>query len=232
MLDLGSGPGTALWAAMEHWPTLETMHAWEREPLAIDLGNVWSLHLNTPPSTTPSGGKIALSGALPSGAPDYDLIVIGHVLNELAPGARDALVASAWEHCTGLLLIVEPGTSSSFPIVLRARDLLLERGAHTIAPCAHDLPCPLPAAAPNDWCHFPQHLQRPAFQRVAKEASAGWEEAKFSYAAMARFSPDTPIYARLIHQPHLSKIGADLTLSANEGTINRPRIPQAQPPRL
>jgi ribosomal protein RSM22 (predicted rRNA methylase) len=224
MLDLGSGPGTALWAAVEHWPTLETIDAWEREPLSIDLGKRIAFASEHPAVNNAQWRQIALVGALPAGTPTYDLIVIGHVLNELAAGARDSLVASAWEHCTGLLLIVEPGTSSSFPIVLRARDLLLERGAHTIAPCAHDLPCPLPAAAPNDWCHFPQHLQRPAFQRVAKEASAGWEEAKFSYAAMARFGPDTPIYARLIHQPHLSKIGADLTLSASDGTITQSRV--------
>ncbi|MEP6776002.1 MAG: small ribosomal subunit Rsm22 family protein, partial [Chloroflexota bacterium] len=37
MLDLGSGPGTALWAAVEHWPGLETMQAWERDLLSIDL---------------------------------------------------------------------------------------------------------------------------------------------------------------------------------------------------
>lgn len=230
MLDLGSGPGTALWAAVEHWPTLETIHAWERELLSIDLGKRLASACEHLAVNNAQWRQIALTGTLPAGTPTYELIVIGHVLNELAPDVRDALVASAWEHCTGLVLIVEPGTSSAFPIVLRARELLLELGAHTIAPCAHDLPCPLPAATPNDWCHFPQHLQRPAFQRVAKEASAGWEEAKFSYAAMARFSPDSPIYARLIHQPHLSKIGADLTLSANDGTITRARILKSNRP--
>lgn len=224
MLDLGSGPGTALWAAAEHWPTLEAAHAWEREPLSIDLGKRLASASEHPAVNNAQWRQITLTGALPSGTPKYSLIVIGHVLNELAPDVRDALVTSAWEHCTGLLLIVEPGTSSAFPLVCHSRELLLSQGAHTIAPCAHDLPCPLPAAAPNDWCHFPQHIQRPAFQRIAKEASAGWEEAKFSYAAMARFAPETPIYARLIHQPHLTKIGADLILSANDGTITRPRI--------
>ncbi|HST03148.1 MAG TPA: small ribosomal subunit Rsm22 family protein [Chloroflexia bacterium] len=230
MLDLGSGPGTALWAAVEHWPDIETADAWEREPASIDLGKRLASASEHPAVNGARWRQIALTGALPPGTPTYDLIVIGHVLNELTPDVRDALVASAWEHCTGLLLIVEPGTSSAFPIVLRAREVLLESGAHTIAPCAHDLPCPLPADLPNDWCHFPQRLQRPAFQRVAKEASAGWEEAKFSYAAMSRFAPDTPIYARLIHQPHPTKIGVDLTLSARDGTITRPRIPKRDRP--
>ena len=37
LLDLGSGPGTALWAAVEHFPSLTTLHAYEREPAFIDL---------------------------------------------------------------------------------------------------------------------------------------------------------------------------------------------------
>jgi ribosomal protein RSM22 (predicted rRNA methylase) len=224
MLDLGSGPATALWAAAEHWPTLQTIHAWERESLSIDLGKRLASASEHPAVATAQWRQIALTGALPASTPTYDLIVLGHVLNELTPDVRDALVASAWDHCSGLLLVVEPGTSSAFPIVLRARDLLIEHGAHTLAPCAHDLPCPLPAAAPNDWCHFPLQIERPAFQRIAKEASAGWEEAKFSYAAMSRCPPETPIYARLIHQPHLTKVGADLTLSTNDATITRARI--------
>src|SRR3954465_8236720 len=38
MLDLGSGPGTALWAATAQWPSLRTLAAWEREPALISLG--------------------------------------------------------------------------------------------------------------------------------------------------------------------------------------------------
>src|SRR5262245_9563352 len=38
MLDLGSGPGTALWAASAQWPTLRELSAYEREPALIALG--------------------------------------------------------------------------------------------------------------------------------------------------------------------------------------------------
>src|SRR5687768_977120 len=38
MLDLGSGPGTALWAAAEQWPSLREIVAAEREPALIALG--------------------------------------------------------------------------------------------------------------------------------------------------------------------------------------------------
>jgi ribosomal protein RSM22 (predicted rRNA methylase) len=225
LLDLGSGPGTALWAAVERWPSLATLHAWEREPAFIGLGRELASASDNPAIRGAEWRQIVLSGALPSHTPRYDLVIIGHVLNELDEPARQALVASAWERCTGLLLIVEPGTSAAFPVVRAARDQLLQLGAHTIAPCAHDEPCPLQ----NDWCHFPQRLNRPSFQRRAKDAAVGWEEAKFSYAAMARFPSRTAIWGRLIHQPQVSKAGVELIVSSREGIV-RPRIPRRNRP--
>jgi ribosomal protein RSM22 (predicted rRNA methylase) len=148
-------------------------------------------------------------------SPSYDLVVLGHVLNELSAPLQEAVTAFAWEHCRGVLLIVEPGTTAAFAVVRRLREYLLTRGATTLAPCAHDRACPLR----NDWCHFPQRLNRPAFQRRAKEGSAGWEESKFSYAALARFPADHPIWGRLIHQPHPGKAGVTLTVSSRAGIV-------------
>jgi ribosomal protein RSM22 (predicted rRNA methylase) len=243
MLDLASGPGTALWAAADHFPSLTTIHAYEREPAFISLGKTLAQSSPHPALRDTHWRQITLTGPLPPPDPPtiqnselriqnskFDLVVIGHALNEMDPPTRDALVLSAWDQCAGLLLIVEPGTSAAFPVVLRARDLLLAQGAHTIAPCAHDMPCPLPTSSPHDWCHFPQRLQRPQFQRIAKEATAGWEEAKFSYAALARFPPVSPIYARLLHQPQQTKIGVDLTVSAADAAIHHPHIPKRHRP--
>ena len=99
------------------------------------------------------------------------------------------------------------------------RDHLLSQGAKTIAPCTHDKACPLQ----NDWCHFPQRINRPAFQRKAKAATAGWEESKFSYAAMARFEPDSPAWGRLIHQPNVQKGFVELTVSSQDGIV-QPKV--------
>ena len=50
----------------------------------------------------------------PRDVPSYDLIVIGHVLNELDEALRREVVAFAWQHCGGVLLLVAPGTSAAF----------------------------------------------------------------------------------------------------------------------
>lgn len=216
MLDIGSGPGTALWVATAQWPSLQTLVAWERESAFIDLGKQLIRASDNPMLRATTWQKVTIGGKLPNNIETYDLIVFGHVLNELPETLRKDIVTLAWQHCSGMLLIVEPGTSAAFPIVKAMREYLLTLDAQTIAPCTHDLACPLL----NDWCHFPQRLERPSFQRRAKSASAGWEESKFSYAAMARFPADSPIWGRLIHQPHKLKYQVRLPVSSKEGIVN------------
>ncbi len=237
MLDIGSGPGTALWAATEQWPTLQKLTAWEREPAFIELGRQLAQASARQALTATNWQRVTLDKKLVDGqqmantiekqlagqVESYDLIVFGHVLNELPETLRKDIVALAWQRCSGVLLIVEPGTSAAFPIVKAMRDSLLDLDARTLAPCPHDRPCPLL----DDWCHFPQRLERPAFQRRAKEASASWEESKFSYAAMARFPADAAIWGRLIHQPHKQKNMVSLTVSSTDGIVEV-QIPKKQ----
>ena len=222
MLDIGSGPGTALWAAAERWSSLREMVAWEREAAFIDLGRKLAQASANPAVKGVRWEQLTVGvGAGPAETATYDLVVLGHVLNELSEELQESVVELAWERCAGVLLTVEPGTSAAFPVVKRARERLLASGAFTLAPCAHDRECPLV----GDWCHFPQRLNRPAFQRRAKEGTAGWEESKYSYAALSRFPVEEPIWGRLIHQPHVGKAGVDLTVSSREGIV-RPHIPK------
>jgi len=213
MLDLGSGPGTALWAAAAQWSSLQQMAAYEREAALIALGRDLARGSETAAVRQTQWQRINLVD-LPATLPQrYDLVVLGHVLNELAPDLQRAVVAWAWAATDGVLLIVEPGTSAAFPVVRAARDDLLHAGAHTIAPCVHDKPCPLQ----NDWCHFPQRLKRPPFQRRARGAPSEWEDTKFSYAAMARFSAPTFIWGRVIMEPTSNKAYAEALVSEQSG---------------
>jgi ribosomal protein RSM22 (predicted rRNA methylase) len=215
LLDIGSGPGTALWAAVEQWPSLTGLDAWEREASFILLGQKLAPAAAHSAIRQAQWQKIDLRRQLPLIAHSYDLIVIGHVLNELKSDDQSRLVTYAWEHCTGVLLIVEPGTSAAFPLIKKAREQLLRLGVRTLAPCPHDHPCPLV----DDWCHFPQRLQRPQFQRRAKEAISPWEDCKFSYAAMARFAPANAPWARIIREPAVTKVYAEVQLCTADGIL-------------
>ena len=216
LLDLGSGPGTALWAATAQWPSLRALAAWEREPALIALGLSLARASHALAVRTAKWERLdlrALERASARMSEQFDVVVLAHVLNELDAESQQQVVAAAWQRTAGLLLIVEPGTSAAFDVVRAARDQLLGLGAHTIAPCAHDQPCPLQ----NDWCHFPQRLKRPEFQRRAREASSEWEESKFAYAAVARFAPRAPIWGRVIREPTSNKAYAEALISTAGG---------------
>jgi ribosomal protein RSM22 (predicted rRNA methylase) len=212
LLDLGSGPGTALWAVTEQWPSLRSLTAWEREPAFLDLGRRLAKRSASSALRAAAWQRVDLRAA---GDPPqrYDVVIVGHVLNELDDAAQAAVIDLAWRATDGLLLIVEPGTSAAFPPVRAARDRVLASGAHTIAPCVHDQPCPLT----DDWCHFPQRLKRPPFQRAARGAPSEWEDSKFCFAAMARFGPEDRIWGRVIRETTSNKAYAEAKISAIDG---------------
>lgn len=64
----------------------------------------------------------------------------------------------------------------------------MTRGAHIIAPCAHNVPCPLAPAFKErkDWCHFSVRIPRGKYHRRAKEASLPYEDEKYSYLVVSR----------------------------------------------
>lgn len=219
LLDIGSGPGTALWVAAQIWPGLQSITAWEREPAFISLGQKLAKASSWQSLRQANWERLTISKYLPTTSQKYDLIILGHVVNELSPDLRKPLLDYVWEHSSGVILLVEPGTPAAFAIVREMREYLLKKGAFTLAPCAHDNPCPLQ----DDWCHFPQKIERPDFQRRAKEGTAGWEESKFSYVAVSKTPPQSTIWGRLIHQPQVprkNKTFVELPVSTRDGILN------------
>lgn len=200
-LDVGAGPGTALWAASDCWSSLDDALLIEGSPAIRAVGETLSREA-APARIEWRPGDAA--GDLPDLAP-RDLVTLAYVLDELAEPARDRLVDRLWDLTAGALLIVEPGTPAGWARIVRARERLIAAGAHLIAPCVHSLTCPL--AAP-DWCHFSRRVARSRLHRQAKGAEVPWEDEKFVYIAASRRSgahhdarPDTRPDARIIAPP-------------------------------
>lgn len=63
-------------------------------------------------------------------------------------------------------------------------------GAHVVAPCPHDGPCPLAAPGSQAWCHFATRFQRPAFMQAAKALKgshmnpADHQDERYSYVVI------------------------------------------------
>ncbi len=72
-----------------------------------------------------------------------DLVVASYVLGELPDPAGTA--EHLWRQSTDTLALIEPGTPAGYRRILAARAAVIGAGGHTVAPCPHDLACPLRA---------------------------------------------------------------------------------------
>jgi ribosomal protein RSM22 (predicted rRNA methylase) len=181
LLDVGAGPGTAMWAAAERWPIADARLI-ERSGAIRTLGE--SLAAAAPVARI-VWDDADLARDLPQGAQN-DLVVIAYLLNELDQDAADRLIDAAWRRSADTLAVVEPGTPAGWHRILQVRKILLAAGAHLLAPCPHAAACPVEE---SDWCHFSRTVARSRMHRLAKDAALPWEEEKFIYLVACRRDP-------------------------------------------
>lgn len=221
LIDLGAGPGTALWAGSEVFPSLQKMEAIERDAGLVSLGRELA------------NGAIGTIGEVEWCNADlrswksngkYDLVIASYSLGELSASERKRVLLSAWDACEGALSVIEPGTRRGFDAIAEMRDWLIDAGAKLAAPCPHALECPMRAA--GDWCHFSVRVERTAEHRRLKEGELGYEDEKFSYLIASRMDVRAP-GARIVRHPMRHSGFTKLTLCTAEGlkeeTVSRAR---------
>jgi ribosomal protein RSM22 (predicted rRNA methylase) len=157
----------------------------------------------------------------------FDLILAGYTFAELPSQTRDRVLAHLWNACTGILVIVEPGTPAGFATILACRTALIGAGARMVAPCPGAHPCPIVAP---DWCHFAERLPRSRAHMRAKDASVPFEDERYSYVAVAREGIEiAPIEARIIAPPQAAKPGTRLRLCTRSGIADRVVLKRDKP---
>lgn len=151
LVDFGCGSGVAVRRVVAAFgaPHFSAVHLGDLSPLATSFasrklrGDFPALEVRT---ATPAP-------QIPDGP--FTLIV-SHVLNELNPAERAALLRIA-ERSTATIW-VEPGTSDSAGMLVVIRDALRE-SKRVVAPCTHGEACGLQAPENSrHWCH---HFARP-----------------------------------------------------------------------
>jgi ribosomal protein RSM22 (predicted rRNA methylase) len=209
MLDIGAGPGTAMWAAAQAWPIADALLI-ERSSAIRALGEAFAA---SAPLKRLKWQDVDLAGGLPDGG-RRDLVVIAYVLNELASEDAGRLIESSWTLTSDMLVIVEPGTPAGWRRILQARARLLAIGGHLVAPCPHAMSCPL---SDPDWCHFSRRVTRSRMHRLAKTAEVPWEDEKFSYLAVSRRPVAAPIAGRVIAPPKMASGRVTLKICRSDG---------------
>ncbi|MBF5042105.1 methyltransferase domain-containing protein [Aggregicoccus sp. 17bor-14] len=187
VLDLGSGPGPLAFAAMDAGASEVT--AADRSKPALTLARALALEAGEALATR--DWDPLKKSPLPEG--QFDLITLGHVLNELygtgdgATNPRAALLESVLERVKkgGSLLILEPALRETSRGLLKVRDVLVAKGYAVRAPCMFRGPCQA-LVKETDWCHAERAWPMPrVVEELARAASLHKESLKMSYLVLA-----------------------------------------------
>lgn len=197
-LDIGAGPGTSTVAAREMFGGIEMSHLVEP-----------NLYLKKAGETLLGealSGVVWHSSQVEAFQPSqqYDLVIASYVFNEIDPKKLPSLIGKLWEACSGVMVILEPGTPQGFEIINTVRNGAISRGINIVAPCPHHGQCPL-AEIETRWCHFSVRTSRSKLHKTLKGGEAGFEDEKFSYIILSREPSQTSQY-RLIGHPSGTKL--------------------------
>ena len=209
ILDVGAGPGTASWAGIDAWPSVQHTTLIDSNPRLLALARQFHGAMQRDIAADIVAGDLAQ--AL-SNAPDADVVMASYALTELTPAVLSGVLDALWQRARQLLVIVEPGTVDGFKRILACRDILLAAGAQIVAPCSHEGPCPLADNA--RWCHFAARLARSRDHMIVKDAHVPFEDEKFSYLVAGKGFADLARGRRVLATPKVSKAGVGLTLCA------------------
>lgn len=181
-LDLGSGPGPLAFAALDAGSG--TVVAADRSKPALDLARTLATEAGEGLATR----EWSPEKPLPDGK--FDLITMGHVVNELYNGAiapRAALLEKILERVNpgGSLVIIEPALRDTSRALLQVRDALVQKGYAVRAPCMFRGNCPA-LIKESDWCHAERGWRLPPMvEELARSAGIHKDSLKMSYLVLA-----------------------------------------------
>jgi SAM-dependent methyltransferase len=212
LLDWGCGSGIAHRAFLDHFgaDSVTRLNLWDRSTPALDYAQ---------------GRARAKFPGLPvhRGIPGAQaILLVSHVLTELAPVALDELLGLvARATC---LLWIEPGTHAVSRALIAVRERLLGT-MRVVAPCTHAAPCGLLAAGnERHWCHHfasppPAVFTDPDWGRFARLTGIDLRSVPLSFLVMDRRSPP-PLSegaVRVLGRPRVYKAHALLLGCRAEG---------------
>ena len=211
MLDVGSGPGTASWAATEAFPDISKITFLDNNKQFLQQAK--SMATQSPNQALRK--VTALHGNLEKFPDDLsaDLVVAAYALAELPVTTASAIAHSLWRACSNTLIIIEPGTPQGFARIKEARLSLIASGAHILAPCTHSSSCPMESPG---WCHFKVRLARSREHLHAKNAKVPFEDEKFSYVIASRYASQRQS-SRILAPPAETKVEITFKVCSEAG---------------
>lgn len=218
VLDVGAGCGAMSLGLVVALQRELSITAIDRDARALDIAK---RALTTLGATVATRTGDATRGELPAA----DLVVMGTVLNELAPEAALALVERAFAAIPddGAVIAIEPALRETSRGLHAIRDAMIGRGAHVFAPCTRRcVPCTA-LVDPSDWCHEDRALELPpATRELAKITHLRDSGMKFSYLVLRKQPLDLvadPLAWRAVSAPFIEKGKREIIGCSERGRI-------------
>lgn len=213
LLDVGCGPGTASFAALDAYPGIEALTGVDHNPalLATARRLFETSGLAGSRRLTLTTGDVTRDIAP---VPTADLVILSYALVESDLARAGAIATRLWACTADVLVLVEPGSPAGFQRLLAARTALMAAGATILAPCTHAHACPMVAP---DWCHTSVRLARSREHLRAKAAAVPFEDEKFAYLIAARTAGAPQTGSRIVAPPHHGKPGVTFRLCSAKG---------------
>jgi ribosomal protein RSM22 (predicted rRNA methylase) len=217
VLDIGSGPGTAIWAARDIWPSITNATALEQHNALVSLGK--QIAESSGLTTTTSWQRQDVREGIEEDDSTYDVVVIANVLNELSPTSADKLIGQALNKTSGVLIIIEPGTPAGNTIVQNAAKKLGKAGT-LIAPYIDNV-----FVEDTDYyLHFSQKFIRPEFHRRLRQQmresslmASDWEDAKYTFTVVSKRDPEIKPWGRCVGSKQLQKGFLEIPILTKDG---------------
>lgn len=238
VLDICSGPAAFAFAALQHGA--HEVFATDRNVTALQLGaeicGRYGVALNVRRWS-------CLAETLPISG-QFDLIILGHCLEELFPSTiknweeqQEQFITFLLERLTpnGYLLIAESSFLDANRRVLQLRDQLVKKGVPVQAPCVCRGACPA-LQTKNSPCYAQRELDKPKLiKEIQRAAQINLSSLKMSYiifrSPQAQWPalPEKKLY-RIISPPVESYQGERYYLCGSDGKKNLGSHLKEQPP--
>jgi ribosomal protein RSM22 (predicted rRNA methylase) len=167
ILDVGAGPGTAVFAASSFFYDREVgFVAIEANRRILDTARSLGRLLPDSHGVEWVAGNVEI---LPNN--HFDIAIAANVLNELGP-EEQLRACKKLLSTSKILIVIDPALKQTTRSLMALRDQIVD-GAHAsvVAPCTHQNPCPMLAANQRDWCHFYLEWQRPKLLEALDNAT-------------------------------------------------------------
>lgn len=198
LLDLGSGPGTASWAAKNIWPSIVETTAIDQYFDFLTIGK--HLQKSAQMDIAMDWKQADVKKGVTTLDKQFDVVIIANVLNELSSAAADKVIGQAFDLCKNLLVIIEPGTPTGSSIIENASRKLSKAGK-LLAPYIQNTFI----HTTDYYIHFSQRFIRPEFQRRIRQymrdtssMASDWEDAKYTYTVISKIEPELQPWGRCI----------------------------------